>query len=201
MMEWHRISRIARKYLRGIREIRCGRKMTEEVNPNENGTAQAEAAEAPKLDTLQQELEAAKTKAAENLDGWQRTQAEFLNYKRRVERDRIDFQNSVTGKIIARYLDVQDDFDRALKHQPTEGDLAQWAQGIDSIYRKFQNVLEAEGVTRIEAEGQMFNPALHEAVVHEPSEAHESGQIIEVLRHGYKIGERVLRPALVKVAQ
>jgi molecular chaperone GrpE len=201
MMEWHRISRIARKYLRGIREIRCGRKMTEEVNPNENGTAQAEAAEAPKLDTLQQELEAAKTKAAENLDGWQRTQAEFLNYKRRVERDRIDFQNSVTGKIIARYLDVQDDFDRALKHQPTEGDLAQWAQGIGSIYRKFQNVLEAEGVTRIEAEGQTFDPSVHEAVVHEASDAHESGQIIEVLRHGYKIGERVLRPALVKVAQ
>lgn len=173
--------------------------MTEEVNPNENGTA--ETTEISELEALQKELEAAKAKAVENLDGWQRTQAEFQNYKRRVERDRIDFQNSVTGKIIARYLDVQDDFDRALKHQPTEGDLAQWAQGIGSIYRKFQNVLEAEGVTRIEAEGQTFDPSVHEAVVHEASDVHESGQIIEVLRHGYKIGERVLRPALVKVAQ
>lgn len=175
--------------------------MTEEVNPNENGTAPAEAAEAPTLETLQQELEAAKAKAAENLEGWQRAQAEFVNYKRRVERERVEYQNSVTGKIIARYLDVQDDFDRAMKHQPAEGDLAQWVQGVGSIYRKFQNVLEAEGVTRIEAEGQMFDPALHEAVVHEASDAHQSGQIIEVLRHGYKIGERVIRPALVKVAQ
>lgn len=173
----------------------------EQVNPNVNGTPSAETAEAPTLEALQQELEATKAKAAENLDGWQRTQAEFQNYKRRVERDRIDFQNNVTGKIIARYLDVQDDFDRAMKHQPTEGDLGLWSQGIGSIYRKFQNVLEAEGVTRIEAEGQSFDPSVHEAVVHEASDAHQSGQIIEVLRHGYKIGERVIRPALVKVAQ
>ncbi|MBL8045856.1 MAG: nucleotide exchange factor GrpE [Anaerolineales bacterium] len=173
----------------------------EQVTQNENGATQAEAAELSALEALQGELEAAKAKAAENLEGWQRTQAEFQNYKRRVERDRIDFQNGVTGKIIARYVDVQDDFDRAMKHQPAEGELAQWAQGIGSIYRKFQNVLEAEGVTRIEAEGQMFDPSVHEAVVHEASETHQSGQIIEVLRHGYKIGERVIRPALVKVAQ
>ncbi len=183
--------------------------MTEEdkVTTPDNGAASAApTTEAlPSTEALERELEAAKAKAAEHLDGWLRAQAEFQNYRKRVERDRAEMLQDMTGKIIARYLDVLDDLDRALKHQPTEADgaaaLAQWAQGVGAIHRKFQNVLDAEGVTRIEADGQTFDPNLHEAIVHEASEAHASGQIIEVLRHGYKIGDRVIRPALVKVAK
>jgi molecular chaperone GrpE len=177
------------------------------VETPDNGAAPAAptAEGPPATEALERELEAVKAKAAENLDGWLRAQAEFQNYRRRVERDRADLLQDMTGKIIARYLDVLDDFDRALKHQPAEADgaatLAKWAQGVGAIQRKFQNVLDTEGVSRIEAEGQAFDPNLHEAVVHEDSETHASGQIIEVLRHGYKIGDRVIRPALVKVAK
>ncbi|MCS6909770.1 MAG: nucleotide exchange factor GrpE [Anaerolineales bacterium] len=173
----------------------------------ENGAATtAPAVEGPPpTEALERELEAAKAKAAEHLDGWLRAQAELQNFRRRVERDRAEMQQELTGKIIARYLDVLDDLDRALKHQPSEADgaaaLAKWAQGIGAIHRKFQNILEAEGVSRIEADGQAFDPNLHEAIAHEESETHASGQITEVLRHGYKIGDRVIRPALVKVAK
>lgn len=178
---------------------------TESTQPSEassNGRAPA-VEQAASLDELKRDLEAAQAKAAEYLDGWQRSQAEFQNYKRRVERERAEVYQSLTGKILARYLDILDDFDRALKDQPAEGDAAyaRWAEGVQLIQRKFQNVLDSEGVTRIEAEGQMFDPNLHEAIVHEDSDAHPSGQVIEVLRHGYRIGDRVIRPALVKVAK
>jgi molecular chaperone GrpE len=169
----------------------------EAETPPSDGLAPDEAA----LEALQKELEAARAKAAENLDGWQRERAAFTNYKKRVEREQADLYQSATARVIARYLDVLDDFDRALKDRPAEGDAAQWAEGILLIYRKFQNVLEAEGVARVEAEGREFDPALHEAVMHEDSEAHASGHVTEVLRHGYKVGERVIRPALVKVAK
>jgi molecular chaperone GrpE len=174
---------------------------------NGTGTApETEALPLPDIAELQRELEALKAKAAEHLDGWQRSQAEFQNYKRRVERERTEMMQGMTGKVIARYLDILDDFDRAMKGQPAEGeagspDWPKWAEGITLIYRKFQNVLDAEGVSRIEAEGKDFDPNLHEAVVHEESDGHTSGQIIEVLRHGYKLGDRVIRPALVKVAK
>jgi len=155
----------------------------------------------PTLEALQKELEAAKAQAAEYLDGWQRARADFANYKRRVEKEQAETHQHAAGRIIARYLDVLDDFDRAMKDQPAEGDAAQWAMGISLIYRKFQGILEAEGVTRIEAEGQVFDPQLHEAVTHEDSDDHASGHVIAVLRQGYKLGDRVIRPALVRVAK
>lgn len=156
-------------------------------------------------EAAQRELEAAQAKAAEYLDGWQRARAEFANYKKRVEREQADMYANATSRVISRYLDVVDDFDRALRGKPTEGDgaeaLAKWAEGVALIYRKFQNLLDAEGVTRIDADGKPFDPNLHEAVVHEDSETHPSGHVVEVLRHGYKLGDRVIRPALVKVAK
>ena len=166
--------------------------------PPPDGEAQAQAAT---LDELQKDLEAAQTKAAENLDGWQRERAAFANYKKRIEKEQAEIYQTTAGKVIARYLDVLDDFERAMKDQPPEGDTAKWAEGIALIYRKFQNLLEAEGVTRIEAEGREFDPNLHEAVTHEESENHSSGHVIEVFRQGYKLGDRVIRPALVRVAK
>jgi molecular chaperone GrpE len=83
--------------------------------------------------------------------------------------------------------------------QSRPADLA-WADGIELIYRKLQAILEAEGIKRIEAEGQMFDPNFHEAILQEPSEGHKSGQIIAVTQNGYMLGERVIRPALVRVA-
>jgi molecular chaperone GrpE len=170
--------------------------------PPSDGEASAEGSP---FDQLQKEFEAARTQAAEYLDGWQRARAEFANYKRRVEKDQAETYQNAAGRIIARYLDVMDDFDRAMKDRPGDDDgaaaLAQWAEGVQLIYRKLQNLLDAEGVTRIEVEGQEFNPSQHEAVTHEDNSDHPSGHVIAVLRQGYKLGDRVIRPALVRVAK
>lgn len=174
--------------------------MTDEVTAPLDGVT-----EAPAPDALQKELDALKTQAAEYRDGWQRERAEFANYKRRMEKEQADLRQNAAGRILARYLEVQDDFDRALQDQPAEGAtpevILQWANGVALINRKLQSLLEAEGVTRIETAGQTFDPNLHEAVTHEDSPDHQSGQIIAVLRQGYKLGERVIRPALVRVAK
>ena len=153
-----------------------------------------------KLELLQAALEASETKAADYLDGWQRAKAEFTNFRKRQERERDLARFETVGRVAKRYLPIVDDMERALSERPTEGSGAAWSEGIELIYRKLMNTLEAEGVTPIEAQGEHFDPNLHEAVVQTESDEHESGQVIEVLQTGYKIGDRVLRPATVRIA-
>jgi molecular chaperone GrpE len=150
------------------------------------------------FDALKTQLEEAQAKAAENLDGWQRSQAEFINYKNRVQRDREMDYASMKGDIIKKLLPVLDDLELALANRPG-GD--SWANGMELIARKFQNILESEGVKRIEAAGQEFDPNFHEAISSEPSDEVESGHVIAVMQNGYMLGERVIRPAMVRVAQ
>ena len=90
---------------------------------------------------------------------------------------------------------------RALKTRPVNGEGADWAEGIELIYRKLQNIIESEGVVRIQAENQLFDPSQHEAISHEHDPDHESGEIIEVVQQGYRLGDRVLRPARVGVEE
>ena len=150
------------------------------------------------FEALKKQLEESQAQAAEYKDGWQRAVADFQNYRKRVERENGEvYQNAVAG-IIKSYLPIVDDLERALQSRPA--DLA-WVEGIELIYRKLQAILEAEGVKRIEAEGQVFDPTVHEAISQEPSENHASGQVIAVVQNGYMLGERVIRPALVRVAQ
>jgi len=150
------------------------------------------------FEALKKQLEESQAQAAEYKDGWQRAVADFQNYRKRVERENSEvYQNAVAG-IIKSYLPIVDDLERALQSRPA--DLA-WVEGIELIYRKLQAILEAEGVKRIEAEGQVFDPTVHEAISQEPSENHASGQVIAVVQNGYMLGERVIRPALVRVAQ
>ncbi len=143
----------------------------------------------------------AEKQSQEYLDGWQRERAEFANYRKRTERDRQAERDNTLGNLVKKYLVILDDLERALKNRPTAPEAQPWVEGIDLIYRKLQNILEAEGVTRIPAETEFFDPTRHEAISQEPSADHESGQIIEVLQQGYLIGERVIRPAMVRVAQ
>ena len=150
------------------------------------------------IEALQKQLEEAQAKAAENLDGWQRAQAEFINYKNRVQRDRELDYVSMKGDIIKRVLPILDDLERALANRPED---SSWASGMELIARKFRSVLEAEGMRRIEATGQPFDPNFHEAISSEPNEDVESGHVIEVVQNGYLLGERVIRPAIVRVAQ
>lgn len=168
----------------------------------EMGMGGVDAPEAIGVDAPEAELEAVRAQAAEHLEGWQRTQAEFANYKKRMERERAEIYQNAADALIARFLGVLDDFERALKDKPPmSGEAARWAAGVELIYRKLQGVLEAQGIVRMEAAGQTFDPKLHDAVTHEESEEHEEGQIIEMLQPGYKRGEKVIRPAMVRVAR
>jgi molecular chaperone GrpE len=153
------------------------------------------------VEALLQDLAQARAEANEYLDGWQRSRAEFANYKKRVDRELAQANMTATGNIIKRYLNVLDDLERALKNRPQNGEGAVWANGIELIYRKFLSILEKEGVKVMEAEGQVFDPNLHEALSSEESDEHDSGEIIEVVQQGYMLDDRVLRPALVRVAR
>ena len=152
------------------------------------------------MDKLKDELNEVRTKADEYLDGWQRSRADFANYKKRVERDQALVYQMAVGSILKRYLDVIDDLERALKNKPQEGEGAAWAEGIELVYRKMLALLESEGLQQMDAVSQIFDPNLHEAISQEPSPDHESGQIIEVIKQGYMLGDRVIRPALVRIA-
>ncbi len=154
-----------------------------------------------KLELIEAALETSEAKATEYLDGWQRARAEFANYKKRIHREQAQTKKDAVGKVVRQYLPVVDDLERALKDRPPDGDGAAWAEGIELIYRKLIALLEAESVTSIQAEGKMFDPNLHEAIVQTESDEHESGQIIEVIQRGYSIGDRVLRPARVRIAE
>jgi molecular chaperone GrpE len=150
---------------------------------------------------LQRELEQSRSKCDEYFDGWQRERADFANYKKRIERDNAQsYQNALTS-VIKKYLVILDDLERALKTRPTEGDGATWADGVALIHRKLATLLEQEGIRRMEAEKESFDPNRHEAIIVEDSSDHESGQIIEVIQQGYLLGDRVIRPALVRVAR
>ncbi len=162
---------------------------------------EASSEELSELDILKIELEELEQKAVENLDGWQRSQAEFSNYKKRVARDQSQMHEDLKGRIIKRYLEITDDLERALQNQPVDDEGAEWAKGIELVYRKLLSYIEAEGVVKMEVKGGEFDPNFHEAIAQEESADHESGEIIEVLQPGYLLGERVLRPAVVKVAQ
>ena len=152
----------------------------------------------PALAEFQKQLGEAEAQAAEYKDGWQRSVAEFQNYRRRVEGEKAETYQLAVGSIIKRYLPVLDDMERAIETRPA--DLA-WADGIELICRKLQTILEAEGLKRIEAVGQKFDPNFHEAIAMEPANGVDSGTVIAVVRNGYMLGERVIRPAMVRVAQ
>lgn len=150
------------------------------------------------IESLNKKLAEAESRTSEYKDSWLRSQAEFQNYRRRVERDSELTYASLKGDIVKKILPVLDDLERALQNRSAEDP---WANGIELIARKFQNILENEGVKKIEAIGAEFDPNFHEAISHEPADGVESGHVIGVVQNGYTIGERVIRPALVRVAQ
>jgi len=151
------------------------------------------------IEDLQHVLDQAREQSDEHLRSWQRTAADLANYRRRVEDDREAVVGFANALLIGKLLGVLDDFDRALAQVPARTDES-WLDGIRLTERKLRGVLEGEGVTQIEALGQPFDPNLHEAVVHEETVNHPDNQVIGELQRGYRLRDRVLRPALVRVA-
>jgi molecular chaperone GrpE len=165
---------------------------SEEIMSEEGGQPQ------PSIEALQSRLAEAEAKVSELRDSWARSQAEFQNYRKRIERDNELMYASMKGDIIKKVLPALDDLERALQNRPADD---AWANGIELIARKLQNMLDGEGLKRIDAKGAAFDPNFHEAISHESSEEVESEHVIEVVQNGYMLGERVIRPALVRVAQ
>jgi molecular chaperone GrpE len=170
----------------------------EETQPSVGEMPETAGQPSDEREALIQQLKDAESKVVEYKDGWARTQADFQNFRKRVDRDNDSFRASTKGDIIKKVLPVLDDLERALQNRPADD---AWASGIELVVRKFQNILEMEGVKKIEAKGLAFDPNFHEAISHEPSNEVESGHVIDVVQNGYVIGERVIRPALVRVAQ
>jgi molecular chaperone GrpE len=151
---------------------------------------------------LLEQVKQAKAEAAENLDGWQRARAEFANYRRRTDAERLELSATVGAEVWSRVLPIVDDFDRAAATLP--GDLKDqpWINGVLLVHRKLTGLLEQSNVKPIPVKpGDAFNPNLHEAITHEDSADVEGGRIIGEATRGYTLGERVLRPALVRVAK
>jgi|YNPNPStandDraft_1061719.scaffolds.fasta_scaffold06174_2 molecular chaperone GrpE len=169
----------------------------------ESETAAASAEMAPAtvdIASLQAELEKAQAQAAEYLEGWQRARAEFANYRRRVEAEREDIRCRSNEALLLKLLPIVDDFERALQVLPSELADHPWVDGVRMILNKLHAFLESENVIPVSAVGQMFDPQWHEAMMQEETSEHPDGTIIEELRKGYRLGDRILRPALVKVA-
>ncbi len=152
-------------------------------------------------DTLKAELEELRKKASDNLECWQRERADFTNYKKRIEREQEALSQNVAANTVKKFLVILDDMERALKLRPNSGDGGAWADGMELVYRKLINLVESCGVSQMPVDEGLFDPNRHEAITHEDSPSHQSGQIIEVVQKGYMIGDRVIRPALVRVAR
>jgi molecular chaperone GrpE len=174
--------------------------------PRTRGQERVDAIKAPsrielieRADGLQHQLDELREQSEQNLANWQRSAADFANYKRRSEEERSALGEFSKAVLITKLLGVLDDFDRALESVPDEAHEG-WVEGIRLVERKLRSVLESEGVTQIEALGQPFDPNLHEAVVHEETTEHPDNQVIAELQRGYRLRDRVIRPALVKVA-
>ena len=173
-----------------------GDEKAEEQDEVKGANPADQAVESGDLESLVKAIEEEKAKAERYMASWQRSQADFINYKRRTEQERGDVVKLANANLLFNLLPVLDDMERALDSISDKLAGFTWVDGIVIIYRKLKAILEANGVSEIKAIGKKFDPALHEAVVHVEG---EEGKVTEVLQKGYMINDRVLRPAMVKV--
>ncbi|MHB1007348.1 MAG: nucleotide exchange factor GrpE [Chloroflexota bacterium] len=150
---------------------------------------------------LRAQLAEARQKSDEYVNLAQRLQADFLNYKRRVEQEREEQAKNAQSRLMLKLLPVLDDLDRAMDSVRAELAGLHWVQGVGHINRKLQSVLESEGLEQVEANGHAFDPRQHEAVVYEEAGRENDGRVLSVLQKGYKLHDRVIRPAMVKVGK
>jgi molecular chaperone GrpE len=177
-----------------------------DARPKTRGEERADAIRTPsrtelmeRLEQALRELDEARSQSEEHLRNWQRSAADFSNYKRRTDDDRATTAQFANALLIGKLLSVLDDFDRALENVPADAHES-WVEGVRLVDRKLRAVLESEGVTEIEALGLPFDPNVAEAVVHEDTTEYPDNQVIGELQRGYRLHDRVIRPALVRVA-
>jgi len=165
----------------------------EEVQNIQN---EAEVTDEVDVETLRKSLAEEEEKAEGYLANWQRSQADFINYKRRIEQEREDFNKFASSVQLLSLLPILDDLERAFAAIPHRQDKLAWVEGIRMVERKLRTSLEAQGLTPIQARGEPFDPNYHEAVRQDKG---EEGLVIEEVRRGYMFNDKVLRPTMVVV--
>jgi molecular chaperone GrpE len=177
-----------------------------EEKPQEESASPPAAADADSAGTTQEEpndveglrtrLEEEKQKAGQSYASWQRSAADYANYKRRMDEERSEVGRLASAALVINLLPLMDDVERALRNVDVKLAGLTWIDGIWLIYRKFEAVLQNAGVTEIDADSQVFDPNVHEAISETDG---DEGKIISVVQTGYKLGDRVIRPAMVVV--
>jgi molecular chaperone GrpE len=167
-----------------------------ETNDTPSGEPELELPDIEDLETLKQALAEANARAEANLAGWQRAQADFINYKRRSEQEKGELSQFANSVIMLNLLPILDDFERAFASIPPKLAKMSWVEGIKLVERKLWANLEAQGLAPIKALGEPFDPNLHEAVREDKG---KEGIVIEEVQKGYKLNDRVIRPTMVVV--
>jgi molecular chaperone GrpE len=173
---------------------RAAARMNEDKEDAAAATAPAENRADGPVDELAQEREKAET----YYKNWQRAAADFANYKRRTEQEKAEASRLMSAALVINLLPVYDDLDRAVASVDAHLAGLNWVQGVTAIHQKFGRLLEAIGVKEIEAEGQDFDPARHEAVGRQPG---DEGKVLHVVQKGYQVQDKVIRPAMVIVGE
>ena len=175
---------------------------------DETAADQAEAGAQP-LPDVDEAVAAAQKDRDAYKEQFLRAVADFDNYRKRIERERREQSEYAAADVLLELLPIIDNFERALQasasapgaaaDRPSESEA--FYRGVELIHKQMLELLRKRGVTRIDALGADFDPNVHQAVIHEPSEEHREGEVMAELQHGYKLGDRLLRPSMVKVAK
>jgi molecular chaperone GrpE len=152
------------------------------------------------LDALRAEVVTLRSQSDEHLAGRQRALADYQNLSRQAASQIAEARERAADRLILKVVDLVDDFDRALEHIPADAAASAWVEGIAAIDRKLRTVLDSEGVAPIAALGRPFDPALHDAAASIPGTGSPEGEVVVEMRRGYLVGDRVLRPSMVGVA-
>ena len=191
MSEGKRVS-YKNKYLEAQKELSLKeemiKKLKEELSSLKN-----------KFEEVKREAEASDKEAEEYLDHLKRLKAEFENYKKRMVKERQQIVNWAIEDLIKEFLPVLDDLERAIDSAKVSQDFSSLLEGIKMVYDHFRQILRKKGIEEISAEGEEFDPHLHEAIMRIESDEHPDNIVVEEMRKGYKFKDKVLRPAMVKV--
>ena len=171
------------------------------ADPGIGGPPKDEAPAEPSAGGSGEGVEALREELARLHDRLLRTTAEFDNYRKRTERERRELADRTVETLLLDLVGIVDDFDRAIDAEAGGGSVEAYRQGVELIHRRVLDLLSRRGVTPIDAVGADFDPNLHQAMTTEPAGDRRDGEVVEQFRRGYMIGERLLRPAMVKVAR
>lgn len=161
----------------------------------------AQSSDAENLPDYQAKITQLERSIQEHLDGWKRAKADYLNLKRQSEKEKDEIAQFAQAAAVLRFIPIYDNLKRSIRHVPTEQANTDWVKGIAHIQKQFEDILKSLGIEPILTDGQPFDPHLHHAVHKIKQDGAASGTIVEELRSGFKLGDRVLEPAQVTVAE